>query len=186
MSVDLMPPSSGLRKQLAEAHLHMQVQNIGVGPALWGIFLLGGDFVALTQQEAKEKIIVALDVPNREQALQLVEQLYDEVGAFKIGMQLYNAEGPSIVKEIQRLGGKVFIDLKLHDIPNTVAEATKVLTNLQAFIMTLHAGGGKKMLAAACQSGGGKCAGKWLQTVGGCGDSFNQFESAGIYRRNWC
>jgi len=152
LSVDLMPPSSGLRKQLAEAHLHMQVQNIGVGPALWGIFLLGGDFVALTQQEAKEKIIVALDVPNREQALQLVEQLYDEVGAFKIGMQLYNAEGPSIVKEIQRLGGKVFIDLKLHDIPNTVAEATKVLTNLQAFIMTLHAGGGKKMLAAAAKA----------------------------------
>ena len=102
LSVDLKPPSSGLRKQLAEAHLHMQVQNIGVGPALWGIFLLGGDFVALTQQEAKEKIIVALDVPNQEQALQLVEQLYDEVGAFKIGMQLYRSEEHTSELQSQR------------------------------------------------------------------------------------
>ncbi len=108
--------------------------------------------MALTREQAKEKIIVALDVPTRAQALELVAKLYDDVGAFKIGMQLYNAEGPSIVHDIQKQGGKVFIDLKLHDIPNTVAEATKVLTGLQAFIMTLHASGGKKMLAAAAQS----------------------------------
>ncbi len=108
--------------------------------------------MVLTREQAKEKIIVALDVPTRAQALELVAKLYDDVGAFKIGMQLYNAEGPSIVHDIQKQGGKVFIDLKLHDIPNTVAEATKVLTGLQAFIMTLHASGGKKMLAAAAQS----------------------------------
>ena len=108
--------------------------------------------MALTREQAKEKIIVALDVPTRAQALELVAKLYDDVGAFKIGMKLYNAEGPSIVHDIQKQGGKVFIDLKLHDIPNTVAEATKVLTGLQAFIMTLHASGGKKMLAAAAQS----------------------------------
>lgn len=108
--------------------------------------------MALTREQAKEKIIVALDVPMRAQALELVAKLYNDVGAFKIGMQLYNAEGPSIVHDIQKQGGKVFIDLKLHDIPNTVAEATKVLTGLQAFIMTLHASGGKKMLAAAAQS----------------------------------
>lgn len=108
--------------------------------------------MSLSREQAKEKIIVALDVPTREKALALVEKLYNDVGAFKIGMQLYNAEGPSIVQDIQKLGGKVFIDLKLHDIPNTVAEATKVLTGLQAFIMTLHAAGGKKMLAAAAQA----------------------------------
>lgn len=108
--------------------------------------------MALSREQAKEKIIVALDVPTRGQALALAEKLYDDVGAFKIGMQLYNAEGPGIVRDIQKLGGKVFIDLKLHDIPNTVAEATKVLTGLQAYIMTLHAAGGKKMLAAAAQS----------------------------------
>lgn len=108
--------------------------------------------MAFSREQAKEKIIVALDVPSREQALKLVEELYDDVGAFKIGMQLYNAEGPNIVRDIQQRGGKVFIDLKLHDIPNTVAEATKVLTGLQTFIMTLHAGGGKKMLSAAAKA----------------------------------
>ncbi len=108
--------------------------------------------MSLSREQAKEKIIVALDVPTRERALALAEKLYDNVGAFKIGMQLYNAEGPGIVRDIEKLGGQVFIDLKLHDIPNTVAEAARVLTGLQAFIMTLHAAGGKKMLAAAAQA----------------------------------
>lgn len=105
--------------------------------------------MSLTREQAKEKIIVALDVPTRAEALDLVERLYDEVGAFKIGMQLYNAEGPDIVRDIQAKGGKVFVDLKFHDIPNTVAEATRVITRRRAAIMTLHAAGGRKMLAAA-------------------------------------
>lgn len=105
--------------------------------------------MSLTREQAKEKIIVALDVPTRAEALDLVDRLYDEVGAFKIGMQLYNAEGPEIVREIQARGGKVFVDLKFHDIPNTVAEATRVITRNRAAIMTLHAAGGKKMLSAA-------------------------------------
>lgn len=105
--------------------------------------------MSLTREQAKEKIIVALDVPTRAEALDLVERLYDEVGAFKIGMQLYNAEGPDIVRDIQARGGKVFVDLKFHDIPNTVAEATRVITRRRAAIMTLHAAGGKKMLSAA-------------------------------------
>lgn len=105
--------------------------------------------MSLTREQAKEKIIVALDVPTRAEALDLVERLTGEVGAFKIGMQLYNAEGPDIVRDIQAMGGKVFVDLKFHDIPNTVAEATRVITRRRAAIMTLHAAGGKKMLAAA-------------------------------------
>ena len=79
----------------------------------------------------KQKLIVALDVPNRDQALKLVDMLRDEVGAFKIGMQLYNSEGPDIVKDIQTLGGKVFVDLKFHDIPNTVKKAMVVLSGLE-------------------------------------------------------
>jgi len=63
----------------------------------------------------KEKLIVALDVSTRKEALQLAEKLWDSVGAFKIGMQLYNSEGPDIIKDIQELGGKVFVDLKFHD-----------------------------------------------------------------------
>ncbi len=108
--------------------------------------------MSISQQQAKEKIIVALDVPNRAEAMQLVERLSGEVGAFKIGMQLYNAEGPAIVREIEAAGGRVFLDLKFHDIPNTVAEATRVVTKLGVAIMNVHAAGGKKMMAGAAEA----------------------------------
>ncbi len=108
--------------------------------------------MALSREIAKEKIIVALDVPTRAEALALVDKLHDEVGSFKIGMQLYNAEGPDIIRDIQNLGGKVFVDLKFHDIPNTVGEVSRVITGRAPFMMTLHAGGGKKMLAAAAKA----------------------------------
>lgn len=108
--------------------------------------------MSISQQQAKEKIIVALDVPSSAEAMQLVDKLSDEVGAFKIGMQLYNAEGPAIVREIEAAGGKVFLDLKFHDIPNTVAEATRVVTNLGVAIMNVHAAGGKKMMAVAAEA----------------------------------
>ncbi len=100
----------------------------------------------------KEKLIVALDVPNRDQALKLVDMLRDEVGAFKIGMQLYNSEGPDIVKDIQTLGGKVFVDLKFHDIPNTVAQTSKIITQRGAFMFTVHAGGGFKMMQTSAEA----------------------------------
>ena len=96
--------------------------------------------------DMKEKIIVALDVPNRYEAMDYVKKLKDHVGAFKIGMQLYNSEGPDIVRDIQNYGGKVFVDLKFHDIPNTVAQTTKVITKRKAFMFSLHAGGGFKMM----------------------------------------
>lgn len=105
--------------------------------------------MSISERAAREKIIVALDVPGRDAALQLVEKLSGEVGAFKIGMQLYNAEGPAIVRDITAAGGSVFLDLKFHDIPNTVAEATRVVTGLGAAIMNVHAAGGVKMMAAA-------------------------------------
>lgn len=108
--------------------------------------------MGISQQQAKEKIIVALDVASRAEAMQLVERLSGEVGAFKIGMQLYNAEGPAIVREIEAAGGRVFLDLKFHDIPNTVAEATRVVTKLGVAIMNVHAAGGKKMMAGAAEA----------------------------------
>ncbi|MEG1500755.1 MAG: orotidine-5'-phosphate decarboxylase [Clostridiales bacterium] len=97
----------------------------------------------------KDKLIVALDVATRKEAFQLVKQLDGEVGAYKIGMQLYNSEGPDIVRDIQCLGGRVFVDLKFHDIPNTVAQASRVITRRQAFMFTMHAYGGYKMLKDA-------------------------------------
>ncbi len=100
----------------------------------------------------QNKIIVALDVPTREQALALVDKLHPYVGAFKIGMQLYNSEGPSIVKDVNECGGNVFVDLKFHDIPNTVGEACKVVTGKHAFMFNVHAAGGYRMLKAAADS----------------------------------
>ena len=108
--------------------------------------------MSISPETAKSKIIVALDVSTADQALALVEKLQNEVGMFKIGMELYNAEGADIVKKIRAKGCKVFVDLKFHDIPNTVAQAAGVITNNGADMFTCHACGGFKMLAAAAKT----------------------------------
>jgi orotidine-5'-phosphate decarboxylase len=96
--------------------------------------------------KASERIILALDVDTEQQALNLVEKLAPHVGAFKVGMQLFNSAGPGIVGKINDLGGKVFADLKFHDIPNTVGAAGRVMTRLNVFMFNVHAAGGKEML----------------------------------------
>jgi orotidine-5'-phosphate decarboxylase len=96
-----------------------------------------------------EKIIVALDVASKGQALSLVEQLREEISFFKIGLQLYTAEGPEIVRAVMASGAKVFLDLKLHDIPNTVARAVESAANLGVQMLTVHLGGGSDMIRAA-------------------------------------
>src|SRR5262249_19835173 len=97
----------------------------------------------------KDKIIVALDVATRQQALTLVDQLRDQVSFFKVGLQLYTAEGPDIVREIRAKGAKVFLDLKLHDIPNTVARAVESAAKLDVQMLTIHLSGGREMIRAA-------------------------------------
>ena len=100
----------------------------------------------------KDKIIVALDVPTKEEALAIVEELGDAVGAYKIGMQLYNAVGPEILDEVAKRNGKVFLDLKFHDIPNTVASAVRTVANLGVFMFNVHASGGYTMMAEAVKA----------------------------------
>src|SRR5881392_2412398 len=100
-------------------------------------------------RKAADKIIVALDVPTQERALELVEQLRREISFFKIGLQLYTAEGPEIVRAVLSTGAKVFLDLKLHDIPNTVARAVESASNLGAHMLTIHLSGGSEMIRAA-------------------------------------
>ena len=78
----------------------------------------------------RERLIVALDVDNLEQATELVHSLAGEVGMFKIGKQLFTHAGPQAVRLIQELGGEIFLDLKFHDIPNTVAKAAIEATRL--------------------------------------------------------
>jgi len=101
---------------------------------------------------SKEKIIVALDVDTLERALELVGQLQPYVGMFKVGMELYNAVGPRAISAIRERGGEVFVDLKLHDIPTTVAKAARVLTKNGASIINVHASGGLAMMQAAASA----------------------------------
>ncbi|WP_347487976.1 orotidine-5'-phosphate decarboxylase [Desulfoscipio sp. XC116] len=98
---------------------------------------------------SKDKLIVALDVDSREKALALVGELAGQVGFFKVGMELFYAAGAGIVQEIVAAGAQVFLDLKLHDIPNTVGRAARVLVRSGASIINVHAAGGAAMLRAA-------------------------------------
>jgi orotidine-5'-phosphate decarboxylase len=98
---------------------------------------------------AADKIIVALDVPTKIAALDLVDQLRGQISFFKIGLQLYTAEGPAVVHEVLKKDVKVFLDLKLHDIPNTVARAVESATNLGVHMLTIHLSGGSEMIRAA-------------------------------------
>jgi orotidine-5'-phosphate decarboxylase len=98
------------------------------------------------QSSSKDKIILVLDVSSRDEAMKLVRPLYEHVGMFKVGMQLFTAEGPSLVREIVDLGGKVFLDLKFHDIPNTVAQGVLEAAKLGVSMMTIHAAGGRVMM----------------------------------------
>src|SRR5471030_2261721 len=100
----------------------------------------------------RNPIIVALDVPTAEQALKLAQQIASAVGAFKIGSELFTSAGPDIVKKIRATGAAVFLDLKYHDIPNTVAKAVAAATRLDVQMITIHTGGGLEMMRAAEES----------------------------------
>jgi orotidine-5'-phosphate decarboxylase len=103
-----------------------------------------------------DKIIVALDVPSKKEALGIVEQLSGQISFFKIGLQLYTAEGPEIVRAVAKTGAKVWLDLKLHDIPNTVGRAVESAATLGVQLLTIHLLGGGEMIRAATSAQKGK------------------------------
>lgn len=113
--------------------------------------------------QPKERLIVALDVDNEDRALELAKKLAPHVGMFKVGMELFYACGPGIINSIRKQGGKVFIDLKLHDIPNTVSRAIKVLTRYGASIINVHAAGGEEMMRAAAEAVGDEAARRGIE-----------------------
>jgi orotidine-5'-phosphate decarboxylase len=99
--------------------------------------------------DPRQKLIVALDVPTAVAAQKIVTAVGDSASIYKVGMQLYTAEGPGVVRDLIASGRRVFLDLKYHDIPNTVASAVKEAAQLGVSMLTVHTSGGAKMIRAA-------------------------------------
>jgi orotidine-5'-phosphate decarboxylase len=100
----------------------------------------------------RDRIIVALDTPDGEEAARIAERLKGSVGHLKVGLTLFLSEGPAVVGRLRGMGFDVFVDLKLHDIPHQVAGAARALTMLGASMFTVHAGGGEAMVRAAVEA----------------------------------
>jgi len=107
---------------------------------------------SILMQEDRESLIVALDVADGGKSRALVQELGEAVSFYKVCNELFTAEGPSVVRDLVANGKKVFLDLKFHDIPNTVAGAVRTAATLGVSLLTVHAGGGSKMLRAAAEA----------------------------------
>lgn len=105
-----------------------------------------------TTCNTKDKIVLALDVPTKDAALKLVRELKDYTGMFKVGLQLFMSEGFDIIKALQDEGVKIFFDVKLHDIPNTVAQASKSIIQNNIDFFNIHTSGGKIMMSNAVKT----------------------------------
>jgi orotidine-5'-phosphate decarboxylase len=114
---------------------------------------------ALTQKDPRERLIVALDVSRAAAARQIVAAVGDSALTYKVGMQLYTAEGPQVVRDLVASGRKVFLDLKYHDIPNTVGAAVSAAAQLGVSMLTVHAAGGSRMLRAAVEAANHEASG---------------------------
>ncbi|HET9984008.1 MAG TPA: orotidine-5'-phosphate decarboxylase [Longimicrobiales bacterium] len=100
------------------------------------------------------EIIIALDYPRLDAALSLVDRVGDAVSFYKVGPVLYTRTGPTVLRELRGRGKRIFLDLKLHDIPNTVAHAVEAVAELEVDLLTLHASGGTAMMRAAAEAAG--------------------------------
>ncbi len=105
--------------------------------------------MALTREDAMRRLAVALDTSERDEILRLARSLRSCVGVAKVGLEAFTAHGPALVGEVQAVGMPVFLDLKLHDIPNTVERAARNAARLGVAMLTVHASGGEAMLRAA-------------------------------------
>src|SRR5512147_2144508 len=104
--------------------------------------------------DSRERLIVALDVPNAPEARRIVATIGDSAQIYKVGKQLFTAEGPQVVRDLIASGRDVFLDLKFHDIPNTVAGAVRMAAQLGVRMLTVHASGGLRMMKAAVEAAG--------------------------------
>jgi orotidine-5'-phosphate decarboxylase len=102
-----------------------------------------------------DQLILALDVHDPREALALVDRFQGRIGTFKVGLQLFTGHGPDLVREIRRKKADVFLDLKLHDIPNTVAKSVEAVCQLDLRFLTIHTSGGRAMMESAVQAAAG-------------------------------
>jgi orotidine-5'-phosphate decarboxylase len=121
-----------------------------VDPAIWTAFPAAhGCALAEETMTARDKLIVALDVPTADAGARLADTLNGHVGAFKVGLENFSAEGPVLPRYLTSRNAKVFLDLKYHDIPNTVRSAAREAAHLGVAMMNVHGLGGFKMMEAA-------------------------------------
>ena len=130
----------------------------------------------------RERLIVALDYSSAKAALELTERLAGQCRWFKVGLELYVAAGPAIVEMLAGRGYSVFLDLKLHDIPNTVAGAVKTVARAGASLLTVHAGGGEAMLRAAAEAASGPDAPRLLAVTVLTSMDDAQLKAIGVHR----
>jgi orotidine-5'-phosphate decarboxylase len=121
-------------------------------PTKWKTMQRSELLARLRELPAQRRIITALDVPGSAQALELAGRLGDGGGFVKVGLELFSAAGPQVVRELQEQGRDVFLDLKYNDIPNTVASAARIAAELGASLCTMHAGCGRAAMTAAAQA----------------------------------
>ena len=128
------------------------------------------------------RVIIPLDVPTVAEAFSLVDQLGDDADFYKVGFELFTRGGPQVVNELVSRGKRVFLDLKLHDIPNTVARSVAAASDLGVDLLTLHASGGPRMMeaAAAARSGSLKLLAVTILT------SLTSEEIASVWDREIC
>lgn len=106
----------------------------------------------ISSNDARQKLIFALDAAGFEEALSWIELLSGHVGMFKVGKELFTAVGPKIIETIKKRHGRVFLDLKYHDIPNTVARAAEAAVRMNVDMLNVHAAGGSKMISEAVKA----------------------------------
>ena len=117
---------------------------------------------ALTK--ARDRLIVALDVESADEARHVVDSLREHVGSFKVGLQLFTSAGPTLVRELCASGLKIFLDLKFHDIPNTVAKAGVEAARLGVWMFNVHASGGNEMMRATVSEVGAFCVREGIES----------------------